>query len=295
MAAIVGIGLVRYAGAGRSSWLRRGRYPAVNPTVPLRRRRCLIALGLVAVLAGGCNKNEPPAPAPKNPQASAAPHKSAPAATSERREYTDMPTGTQTYSHTTEQAIAAEALRGGPRGEPRIFESPEEIAELSRGRSPKSMNAQFRYYLASVAVVQPQGECKKPLLAVKLAVENLHGTPTSAIYGEFTFTQVVGGDGSALTETVAVPYRADIIGPFSNQQGGFVYVTAYLEQSDALHDGERWAQIAAVNPQRLKVWFRPEAFYYADHTQYAQRTGKMAAQREVMTCGGSEGSRPALQ
>ena len=249
----------------------------------------------MALLAAGCNKKEAPAPAPKSPQASVAPHRSAPAAPSERREYTDMPSGTQTYSHTTEEAIAAEALRGGPRGEPRIFESPEEIAELSRGRSPKTMNAQFRYYLAGVAVVQPQGECKRPLLAVKLAVENLHGTPTSAIYGEFTFTQVVGGDGSALTETVAVPYHADIIGPFSNKQGGFVYATAYLEQSDALHDDERWAQIAGISPQRLKVWFRPEAFYYADNTQYAVRTGKVPAQREVMTCGGSEGGRPILR
>ena len=123
-------------------------------------------------------------------------------------------------------------MRGGPRGEPRIFETPEEFNELSRGASPKYMNGQFRYYLASVAMVQPQGECKTPLLAVNVAVENLHGTPTAAIYGEFTFTQVVGGDGSSLTETVAVPFHANIIGPFSNKQGGFVYATAFLEQTD---------------------------------------------------------------
>ena len=133
---------------------------------------------------------------------------------------------------TTEKAIAAEAMRGGPRGEPRIFETPEELNELSRGASPKYMNGQFRYYLANVAMMQPQGECKTPLLAVNLAVENLHGMPTVAIYGEFTFTQVVGGDGSAMTETVATPFHANILGPFSNKQGGLVYATAFLEQTD---------------------------------------------------------------
>ena len=89
------------------------------------------------------------------------------------------------------------------------------------------MNGQFRYYLANVVMVQPQGECKTPLLAVNVAVENLHGMPTVAIYGEFTFTQVVGGDGSAMTETVATPFHANILGPFSNKQGGLVYATAY--------------------------------------------------------------------
>ena len=54
------------------------------------------------------------------------------------------------------------------------------------------MNGQFRYYLANVVMVKPQGECKTPLLAVNLAVENLHGTPTVAIYGEFTFTPKAG-------------------------------------------------------------------------------------------------------
>jgi hypothetical protein len=258
-------------------------------------RHLFLTLVLPALLVAGCKKAEPPPPPKKAQAAAVQPRKAGPAKPRERREYTEMPTGTQTYSHTTDQAIAAEALRGGPRGEPRIFESPEEIAELSRGRSPKTMNAQFRYYLASVAMVPPKGECTKPLLAVTVAVENLHGTPTAAIYGEFTFTQVVGGDGSSLTETVAVPYRADIIGPFSNKTGGFVYATAYLEQGDAVHDADRWAKIVAVNPARLKVWFRPEAFYYADNTQYGLRTGKMPAQRTVMTCGGSDGGKPLLK
>ena len=184
--------------------------------------------------------------------------------------------GTQTYSMTTDKAIAAEAMRGGPRGEARIFETPEELNELARGASPKYMNGQFRYYLASVVMMQPQGECKTPLLAVNVAVENLHGTPTVAIYGEFTFTQIVGGDGSSMTETVATPFHANILGPFSNKQGGLVYATAFLEQTDAARDPDRWAKIAAISPQRLKVWFKPEAFYYADGTQYAQRTGKVA-------------------
>jgi hypothetical protein len=261
----------------------------------LHRRRLLVTLAQPMLLLAACKKAEPPPPPKKAQAAAPQPRKAGPTKPRERREYTEMPSGTQTYSHTTDQAIAAEALRGGPRGEPRIFESPEEIAELSRGRSPKTMNAQFRYYLASVAMVPPKGDCTKPLLAVNVAVENLHGTPTAAIYGEFTFTQVVGGDGSSLTETVAVPYRADIIGPFSNKTGGFVYATAYLEQSDGVHDAERWAKIAAIHPQRLKVWFKPESFYYADNTQYGLRTGKMPAQRAVMTCGGSDGGKPLLK
>ena len=58
-------------------------------------------------------------------------------------------------------------------------------------------------------------------------------------------------------------------------------MTAYLEQTDAVCDPERWAQIAAINPQRLKVWFKPEVFYYPDGTQYAPRTrqGAGAARR----------------
>ena len=264
--------LVRHAFTSSSSRCSRCRWPACKKAEPRRRREARAA----------------------GRQGDARPSAGAPSASA--REYTDMPTaGTQTYSTTTDKAIAAEAMRGGPRGEARIFETPEELNELSRGASPKYMNGQFRYYLASVAMVPPQGECQTPLLAVNLAVENLHGTPTAAIYGEFTFTQVVGGDGSSLTETVAVPYRADILGPFSNKQGGFVYATAYLEQTDIARDAERWAQIAAINPQRLKVWFRPEAFYYADGTQYALRTGKVAAQRDVMTCGGIEGARSLIK
>ncbi|MDQ6639604.1 MAG: hypothetical protein M3Z15_08070 [Pseudomonadota bacterium] len=257
------------------------------------RHRRLLTLALLALFLPGCKKAEPVSAVQARP---VVPTKMAmPAPPRERGEYTNMPGGTQTYTTTTAQAIAAEAQRGGPRGEPRVFENPEEQNELARGSSPKFMNGQFRYYLASVAMVQPQGECKQPLLAVNLAIENLHGTPTAAIYGEFTFTRVVGGDGSALTETVAVPYHADIPGPFSNKQGGVVYATAYLAQADPVRDSERWTQIAAINPQRLKVWFKPEAFYYADRTQYAQRTGKMAAQRDAMTCGGTEGSRAILK
>jgi hypothetical protein len=250
---------------------------------------------LLALPLAACKKAEPVVaakPAPSAPRAK----KEAPAPKRERGEYTDMPAaGTQTYSMTTDKAIAAEAMRGGPRGEPRIFETPEEINELSRGASPKYMNAQFRYYLANVVMMQPQGECKTPLLAVNVAIENLHGMPTVAIYGEFTFTQVVGGEGSAMTEIVATPFHANILGPFSNKQGGLVYATAFLEQTDAARDPDRLAKIAAINPQRLKVWFRPEAFYYADGTQYAPRTGKIAAQRDVLTCGGLEGARSLIK
>ena len=250
---------------------------------------------LLALPLAACKKAEPVVaakPAPSAPRAK----KEAPAPKRERGEYTDMPAaGTQTYSMTTDKAIAAEAMRGGPRGEPRIFETPEEINELSRGASPKYMNAQFRYYLANVVMMPPQGECQTPLLAVNVAIENLHGMPTVAIYGEFTFTQVVGGEGSAMTEIVATPFHANILGPFSNKQGGLVYATAFLEQTDAARDPDRLAKIAAINPQRLKVWFKPEAFYYADGTQYAPRTGKIAAQRDVLTCGGLEGARSLIK
>ncbi|MEO8310784.1 MAG: hypothetical protein ABI520_06395 [Caldimonas sp.] len=254
----------------------------------------LVFVALLALPLAACKKAEPVVAAKPAP-ASKARKPNAPAPERERREYSDMPGTTQTYSTTTDRAIAAEAQRGGPRGEARIFETPEELNELSRGASPKYMNGQFRYYLAGVSMKPPQGECKTPLLALNLAVENLHGTPTVAIHGEFSFTQVVGGDGSSLTEAVATPFRASIIGPFSNKQGGVIYATAYLEQTDASRDPERWAKIAAVNPQRLKVWFKPEAFYYADGTQYAQRTGKIAAQRDILTCGGADGARSALK
>jgi len=257
---------------------------------PLR----LLLLVLLAVPLGACKKAEPVVAAKPAPPVRV--QKLSPPVKRERGEYTDMPSaGSQTYSMTTDKAIAAEAQRGGPRGEARIFETPEEFNELSRGASPKYMNGQFRYYLANVVMMQPQGECKTPLLAVNVAVENLHGMPTVAIYGEFTFTQTVGGDGSSLTETVATPFHANILGPFSNKQGGLVYATAFLEQSDAARDPDRLAKIAAINPQRLKVWFKPETFFYADGTQYSPRTGKAPAQRDVLTCGGLEGARSLIK
>ena len=260
----------------------------------LSHTRLLLALVLLALPLAACKKAEP-VKAAKAP-AAASPHKTAaPAGPRERSEYTDMPTGPMTYSVNTEKAYAAEAQRGGPGGEPRIFESHEEFNELSRGNAPKYMNGQFRYYLRNVTMVQPHGDCKTPLLAVNVVVENLHGTPAAAIYGEFKFTQTSGGDGSALTTTVAVPFNANILGPFSNKQGGFVFATAFIEPSDPARDSERWAQVAAVNPQRLKVWFRPDVIYYGDGTQYSPRTGKVTAQRDVLTCGGAEGARALLK
>ena len=91
-----------------------------------------------------------------------------------------------------------------------------------------------------------------------------------------------------------MPYRAAILGPFSDKPGGLSSATAYLQATDPVRDGDRWATIAGINPQRLKVWFRPEAFYYADGTQYSQQTGKIKAQRDVLTCGGAEGARSVL-
>ena len=258
----------------------------------MRHRRTLL-LALLVLTFAGCKKAEPVAPKAKPVVAQA--RKAAPAAPREHAEYTDMPTGTPGYTTTTSQAFAAEAQRGGPRGEARIFENPQEQSELARGASPKFMNGQFRYYLVAVTLVQPQGECKQPLLAVSLAVENLHSTPTTAIYGMFTFAQVVGGDGSSLSEVVAVPYHADILGPFSNKSGGYVYATAYLEPADARNDAERWAKIAAINPQRLKVWFKPEAFYYSDGKEFTEIGGKVPARRDVRTCAGTEGARSLLK
>ena len=204
------------------------------------------------------------------------------AATRERREYSNLPDGgpaTQTYSTSTEAAMQAEAMRGGPHGEARIFENAEEQAELARGHAPKFMNGQFRYYLAGVQLVQPQGECKTPLLAIRLAVENLHGAATSSIYGRFTFAQSVGGEGSALVETIAIPYRADIVGPFSNKQGGITYVTAYAEQADAFMDPGRWGTIAGTPPARLKAFFTPRSSTtpMAPSTRAARAAGRRRA------------------
>ncbi|HSC62881.1 MAG TPA: hypothetical protein VLD35_04550, partial [Caldimonas sp.] len=160
----------------------------------MRPHRLLLPLLLIALPLAACKKAEPvvaakPTPPVRVQKMTAAPKR-------ERAEYSDMPSAgaTQSYAISTEKAIAAEVMRGGPRGEARIFETPEELNELARGASPKYMNGQFRYYLANVVMMQPQGECKTPLLAVNVAVENLHGMPTVAIYGEFTFTQTVGGD-----------------------------------------------------------------------------------------------------
>ena len=269
-----------------------------NPIATALRPRHFLTLCALALLLVACEKREPPG-ASKPPAPAAEAHKSTKAnPPRERGEYSALPDGastaTQTYSTTTEQAIAGEALRGGPHGEARIFETAQEQAELGRGSSPKYMNGQFRYYLASVSVAPPQGECKKPLLAIRLAVENLHGNPTAAIYGKFTFSQAVGAEGSSMSEVVGIPYHADIIGPFSNKQGGIVYVTAYAEQVDAYMDPKRWDQIASISPARLKVWFAPEVFYYPDGHQYAQRSGDGPAGREIMTCGGSEGASRAL-
>lgn len=257
------------------------------------------AIAAIAAVASGCSKKEPPA-APGKPAAVQARSRSAAAAgaTRERREYSDMPTGPiagRDTSTTTARSIEAEALRGGPRGEPRVFENAQEQAELARGSSPKYMNGQFRYYLAGVSFVQQDGPCRTPQLAVRLAVENLHGNPTAAIRGRITFARSAGVEGgSQLTETVAVPYGVDIVGPFSDQRGGIRYVTAHVDHVDTFLDPKRWAEIAAIDPGRLKVWFTPEAFYYPDGNQYSTRSGLAPAARDPVTCGGGEGSVRAI-
>jgi hypothetical protein len=259
-----------------------------------------LTLCAVALVAAGCSKKEP-APAAAKPAPTVVHSRSAApdGAVRERKEYTDMPTGPRAgadTSTTTVHAIAAEALRGGPHGEARIFENADEQAELARGAAPKYMNGQFRYYLAGVSFVQQDGPCRTPQLAVRLAVENLHGNPTAAIRGRITFSRSAGVDGGAsqLTETVAVPYGVDIVGPFSDTRGGIRYVTAHVDHVDAFLDPKRWAEIAAVSPTRLKVWFTPEVFYYLDGNQYSPRSGHSPAARDAVTCGGGEGAVRAI-
>ena len=259
----------------------------------------LLLAGLLALPLAACQKAEPVVAAPPAAAKKGDARYQGEPAPRERREYSGPPgDGVRTDTHTAtsnEKAIEAEAMRGGPRGEARIFENATEQAELARGSSPKYMNGQFRYYFAGLTLTKAgEGGCKGPGLAIRLAVENLHGTPTSAIYGTFTFAQSVGIDGSPMTDTVAVPYRADIVGPFSDKRGGIVYVTAYAEQTDAYMDPVRWGQIAAIAPSRLKVFFKPEAFYYPDGNQYAARSGMAPATREPTTCGGGEGAIRAL-
>lgn len=210
----------------------------------------------------------------------------------ERKEYSGAPEGERANvagagSSRVMQAIEGEVLRGGPRGEVRLFEDHQEQAALIRGAPPKTMNGQFRYYLAEVKMLQPQESgCKTALLAVKLAVENLHGTATSSIYGRFTFTESATGSGAG--QTVGSPYRADLIGPFSNKQGGITYVTAFLEQGNPIADSMQWSRIAAIPASRLVVRFAPEVFYYPNGEQYTHRLGRGPAAREVLPCGGAD-------
>lgn len=258
-----------------------------------------LTLCAIALLASGCSKKETPAPA--NPLSTAPESRSAANSTAprERREYSDMPTGLrlggEVGTTATARVIEAEALRGGPHGEARVFENAQEQAEIARGNAPKYMNGQFRYYLAGVSFVQQDGPCRSPQLAVRLAVENLHGNATAVIRGRMTFARSSGVDGGAqMTDVVAVPYAVDIVGPFSDKQGGIRYVTAYVDHVDGFMDPKRWAEIAAVSPLRLKVWFAPELFYYPDGSQYSPDAGQGPAARDPMTCGGGEGAVRAI-
>ena len=253
----------------------------------------LSRLLVLLLCLAGCNAKTP-APPP-----AAAPGAKGTAAvtgvTKGSGEYTNMPGAVDRAAPLTAEEFAAEVRRGGPSGEPRIFENAQELADLMRGSPTTFMNAQFRYYLVGVTLQRPQGECKTPLLAINLVVENLHGTPASAIRGEFRFSHVTTSDATATADASAVAYQADIIGPFSNKHGGFAYATAYVEARDASVDIDRWATIASTQPQRLKVWFKPDTFYYADGRQYARTSGWSPAQREVVTCGGAEGARAIIR
>lgn len=260
----------------------------------MRTHRLLAPCGLLlALVLAACDKS-PPAGVPAadaKPKAAVA-TKKAPAR--ERREYSALPEGERAAATVAAaptdlaRIVEAEARRGGPRGEPRVYENAQEQADLMRGAAPKYMNGQFRYYLASVSIAQPQESgCKTPLLAIRLAVENLHGAATSAIHGTFTFARSTGDD-SAKSDPVASPLGADVIGPFSDRRGGTVYVTAYAERTGAAAEQAQWAEVAAINPALVKVWFKPDTFYYPDGTQYEARAGEGRASREALPCGGPE-------
>lgn len=184
---------------------------------------------------------------------------------------------------TVARLIEAEAKRGGPRDEPRIFESPQEWVSLAGGVRPKFMNAQFRYYLADVSLIQPaESGCTRPLLAVKLAIENQHQQVARSIYGAFTFSEVLA-DGALPGQIISVPYHADILGPF--EVGGTTYVTALMRSSGSGDDETQWQRIASLSAARRRVWFAPEAFYYPDGEQYTQQTGRGPTTREPSRCG----------
>jgi hypothetical protein len=266
-----------------------------TPIETALRPQLLLVLALLLPLAA-CEKDKPAAvaPVPASKVRAAAPKH--PAAPAESREYSNMPSGAAVFANDVpvDKAIEAEAMRGGPNGEPRIFENPQEQAELSRGAAPKYMNGQFRYYLVGIAIAEPaQTGCSKPLLAIRLAVENLHRRATNAIYGRFSFT--TGGASTGTPQRrIAPPVQADIVGPFSDQRGGIAYVTAYAEQADRIKDEQHWRQIADASTSKIGVWFTPEVFYYPDGTQYAERAGSALTGRTVMTCGGAEGAAPAF-
>jgi len=248
---------------------------------------------LLALVLTACDK-PPPAAVPA-PGAEAKPlariSKTPPR---ERAEYSALPEGERAAAPAAAAAtdmariVEAEARRGGPHGEPRVYENAQEQADLLRGAAPKYMNGQFRYYLAGVTIAQPQESgCKTPLLAIRLAVENLHGAATSAVHGTFSFARSAG-DESARSDPVGPPFGADIIGPFSDRRGGTIYVTAYAERTGAAAEAAQWAEVAAINPALLKVRFKPDTFYYPDGTQYEARAGEGRAAREALPCGGAE-------
>ena len=67
--------------------------------------------------------------------------------------------------------------------------------------------------------------------------------------------------------------------------------------------GQLWSGIASTYATILEHPFilgltsgdlAPEAFYYADGTQYDQRVGNGPAAREARTCGGTEGAARAI-
>lgn len=192
------------------------------------------------------------------------------------------------------QARERQINRPGPKGESRIFASGRERDLLLKGEAPDYMHGQFRFYLVDLALVQPaESGCKRPLVAVKLAVENLHGEQVLGIRGSFSFNRALKKVKPQDPEMarVGIDYFATLVGPFIDvRSGGHVsYVTAYLDQSESFVDANYLNQILSVPPLERIIFFKPNKFFYPNGDSYTQEVGRgpdRGGNNGLFTCGG---------